>query len=236
MGMIKEQLGLLFDGFTIALIATVVLASLLPCRGDAATVLGVITMLAIALLFFMHGAKLSREAVIADILRNATQQGRAVAIVPTADVPDVSLMDAGRAARIAQALTPEPWLPDRRRAADAVRKAKFAQRPQIVWLSDGIEDGEAAAFVEHALSVGAGTRVVCRDVAHRVPRRSHPPRRNPFRCRRAPTASTRSLRLAHQAFGLAGRPIAHRHAQRQESRRGPHAFCVAPAIWVGQTG
>ena len=67
MGMIKEQLGLLFDGFTIALIATVVLASLLPCRGEAATVFGVVTMLAIALLFFMHGAKLSREAVIAGL-------------------------------------------------------------------------------------------------------------------------------------------------------------------------
>ena len=58
----------------------------------------------------------AREAVIADVLRSAMQQNRAVAIVPTADVPDVSLMDAGKAARIAQALTPEPWLPDRRTA------------------------------------------------------------------------------------------------------------------------
>src|SRR5215469_13667066 len=65
MGMIKQQLGLLFDGFTIALIATVVLASILPCHGVGATVFGWITMLAIALLFFMHGAKLSREAIIA---------------------------------------------------------------------------------------------------------------------------------------------------------------------------
>ena len=46
----------------------------------------------------------ARQAVIADVLRTATQQGRAVAIVPTADVPDVSLLDAGKAARIAQAL------------------------------------------------------------------------------------------------------------------------------------
>jgi hypothetical protein len=59
----------------------------------------------------------AREAVIADVLRAAAQQNRAVAIVPTADVPDVSLMDAGRAARIAQVLTPEPWLVDRKRAA-----------------------------------------------------------------------------------------------------------------------
>ncbi|MBQ1540441.1 MAG: bile acid:sodium symporter [Caulobacteraceae bacterium] len=45
----------------------VVLASLLPARGEAAVGLGWATKLAIALLFFLHGAKLSREAVIAGI-------------------------------------------------------------------------------------------------------------------------------------------------------------------------
>jgi hypothetical protein len=100
----------------------------------------------------------AREAVIADVLRAAAHDGRAVAIVPTADVPDVSLMDAGRAGRIAQALTPEPWLVDRKRAADAVAKAKFAQKPQILWLADGIEDGQAGATAD-ALSA-AGTLTV----------------------------------------------------------------------------
>jgi hypothetical protein len=97
----------------------------------------------------------ARQAVIADVLRSATQQGRAVAIVPTADVPDVSLMDAGRAARIAQALTPEPWLPDRRRAVDAVVRARFAQKPQIVWLSDGIEDGQAGTTADALAEAGS---------------------------------------------------------------------------------
>src|ERR1700712_441859 len=90
----------------------------------------------------------ARQAAIADVLRSAAAQGRAVAIVPTADVPDVSLMDAGKAARIAQALTPEPWLPDRKRAAAAVLKATFAQKPDILWLSDGIEDGQAGATAD----------------------------------------------------------------------------------------
>ena len=63
----KQQLALLFDRFTLALITTVILASLLPCRGETAQVFTIITNLAIALLFFMHGAKLSREAVIAGI-------------------------------------------------------------------------------------------------------------------------------------------------------------------------
>ncbi|MEI9990900.1 MAG: DUF4159 domain-containing protein [Rhizomicrobium sp.] len=99
----------------------------------------------------------ARQAVIADVLRSAAQQRRAVAIVPTADIPDVSLMDAGRAARIAQALTPEPWLPDRRRAATAIAKAKFDARPQILWLSDGIEDGEAGATADALARAGALT-------------------------------------------------------------------------------
>src|SRR3546814_14673857 len=52
------------DIFTILLIATVLIASLLPCRGEAAVFFEGATTAAIVLLFFMHGAKLSREAVI----------------------------------------------------------------------------------------------------------------------------------------------------------------------------
>lgn len=103
----------------------------------------------------------ARAATIADILRGAARAGRAVAIVPTADIPDVSLMDAGRAARVAQALTPEPWLPDRGRAAAAVGRAKFGARPTIIWLSDGIEDGTATATA--ATLAAAGTLKVYAD-------------------------------------------------------------------------
>src|ERR1700761_3714587 len=53
------------DNFILALIGTLVLASLLPCRGAAAVVVDHLTNVAIALLFFLHGAKLSRQAVIA---------------------------------------------------------------------------------------------------------------------------------------------------------------------------
>jgi sodium/bile acid cotransporter 7 len=53
------------DSFTLSLVLTVVLASFLPCRGRAAEVFEVVTDVAIALLFFLHGAKLPREAVVA---------------------------------------------------------------------------------------------------------------------------------------------------------------------------
>ena len=52
------------DTFTILLLCTVALASVLPCSGRTALVLGDVTTVAIGLLFFLHGAKLSREALL----------------------------------------------------------------------------------------------------------------------------------------------------------------------------
>ena len=58
---------LLPDNFTLALVATVVLASVAPASGMAAAFLEKATVGVVALLFFMHGAKLSREAVLAGL-------------------------------------------------------------------------------------------------------------------------------------------------------------------------
>jgi sodium/bile acid cotransporter 7 len=58
---------LLPDPFILALIATVVLASLLPARAEFATLVDRLATAAIVLLFFLHGAKLSRAAVLAGI-------------------------------------------------------------------------------------------------------------------------------------------------------------------------
>ena len=56
---------LLPDNFTLCLLATVATASLLPSRGETAVAFDWITNFAIGLLFFLHGAKLSREAALA---------------------------------------------------------------------------------------------------------------------------------------------------------------------------
>ena len=53
------------DRFTQALVVAVVMASFFPVSGSLALPFAKLTHFAIALLFFMHGAKLSREAVIA---------------------------------------------------------------------------------------------------------------------------------------------------------------------------
>jgi hypothetical protein len=64
------------DNFTLALIGTVVLASLLPCRGAAAVTVDDLTNGATALLFFLHGAKLSRETVIAAASLHRHREGQ----------------------------------------------------------------------------------------------------------------------------------------------------------------
>lgn len=56
------------DNFTLALLATVLLSSLLPARGAVAGALDTVTDIAIALLFFLHGARLPRQAIVAGLL------------------------------------------------------------------------------------------------------------------------------------------------------------------------
>ncbi|NMM28203.1 MAG: bile acid:sodium symporter [Glaciimonas sp.] len=53
------------DDFTLALIFVVIVASIFPCEGPVAVAFEWVTNFAIGLLFFLHGAKLPREAVVA---------------------------------------------------------------------------------------------------------------------------------------------------------------------------
>lgn len=53
------------DPYVIALLGTVVVASLLPARGPFAVAADLAAAGGIVLLFFLHGAKLSREAIVA---------------------------------------------------------------------------------------------------------------------------------------------------------------------------
>ena len=55
---------LALDHFTILLFVMVILASIFPVAGHAAEIFNIVTSAAIAILFFLHGAKLSREAVL----------------------------------------------------------------------------------------------------------------------------------------------------------------------------
>ena len=53
------------DGYILLILGMVVLASVLPARGQARPVLDIAVSLGIGIVFFLHGARLSRQAVIA---------------------------------------------------------------------------------------------------------------------------------------------------------------------------
>lgn len=55
------------DSFLLILICVVITASIFPCQGETKVVFEYLTTFAIGLLFFMHGAKLSFDAIISGI-------------------------------------------------------------------------------------------------------------------------------------------------------------------------
>src|SRR5882757_7403106 len=56
------------DSFTLAIAAVVLLALVLPCSGESARLVGIGSEIAIVVLFFLQGARVSRPAVLAGIL------------------------------------------------------------------------------------------------------------------------------------------------------------------------
>ena len=63
------------DGFTLAIVATVAVASILPCHSEGAVIFNWLTTLAIAVMFFVQGARLSRDAVIVGLEAAAGSHG-----------------------------------------------------------------------------------------------------------------------------------------------------------------
>ncbi|MGB8601794.1 MAG: DUF4159 domain-containing protein [Rhizomicrobium sp.] len=104
---------------------------------------------------------LAREAV-----RLAEDQNRPVMILPTAEAPDTSLVDAGRARRRIEALKPQAWLADRGGVIAALKKAHL-HGAEILWLSDGVDDG-ASRTLARLLKAGGHSHIF-RDPPTAVP-------------------------------------------------------------------
>jgi sodium/bile acid cotransporter 7 len=92
------------DRFILALLGTVALASFLPATGEAATVVSWVSNLAIGLLFFLHGARLSREAVF-----DGMRQPKLHAIVLASTFLLFPLLGLGLQALFPHLLAPELW-------------------------------------------------------------------------------------------------------------------------------
>lgn len=61
----KKLMRFMPDSFTLLIVGAVVVASVLPCHGIGAVIFSHLTTIAIAVMFFMQGARLSRAAIIA---------------------------------------------------------------------------------------------------------------------------------------------------------------------------
>ncbi|MCK9237261.1 MAG: bile acid:sodium symporter [Thiopseudomonas sp.] len=68
MSVFYARLRMVFDNYTLIIIAVILAASYVPAQGSGEVFFKWLTTAAIALLFFLHGAKLSRQAIIAGAL------------------------------------------------------------------------------------------------------------------------------------------------------------------------
>lgn len=93
------------DPFLIIIFATVGLATFLPVSGTAAAVVDVVTALAIALLFFLHGVRLQREALV-----TAASDWRVHALMLAFTFAMFPLLGLGMRALVPGALSPALWM------------------------------------------------------------------------------------------------------------------------------
>jgi hypothetical protein len=98
-----------------------------------------------------------RVDAMANILTGAQTAEQPVTIIATAETEPLSpqWMNASVAADTANEIIPEPWLPDRRRALDALEDLEDVPgNVQVIWLSNGIEDDAAAEFADALSAIG----------------------------------------------------------------------------------
>jgi len=92
------------DPFVLALLATLVLATLLPARGAGAIAVNWLSTATIVLLFFFHGAKLSREAILA-----GTRHWRLHLVILGSTFVMFPLLCLGLSGLLPSAMSPALW-------------------------------------------------------------------------------------------------------------------------------
>lgn len=103
----------------------------------------------------------ARQTLLITLIDEAARTSRPVAIETTAtrvNPAAPSLKSAQSAKETAQAITPKPFTADRLKAAARLKKAMAnAKSPEVFWLSDGMDYGNAKAFSEILATLGDGS-------------------------------------------------------------------------------
>ncbi|HTH17810.1 MAG TPA: BatA domain-containing protein, partial [Magnetospirillum sp.] len=108
----------------------------------------------------------ARRTFLDETLTRAERADRPVLLLPTAPPADggkveaSTMMPAAQARPLVAALVPKPWKTDRAAATEAVKAIPRDRVAGVVWLSDGIDDGQAQAFGRALQSLGGGVELV----------------------------------------------------------------------------
>ena len=102
----------------------------------------------------------ARRGVLDDLLGQAERAGRPVVVLATA--PDelerppsaTGLLPAAEARRLVQGLKPKPWPVDRAGALAAIQGLELPGSAHVVWLSNGLDDGQAEALAKRLQKFG----------------------------------------------------------------------------------
>src|SRR5215469_4345944 len=92
------------------------------------------------------------RAALDRLIDQAGREGREIVLFGTADPPgghapsDLSLLRPADARAAAANLQPLPWPDDRAQALARFERLNLSHAAEIVWLSDGLDGGDAAAF------------------------------------------------------------------------------------------
>jgi Aerotolerance regulator N-terminal len=99
----------------------------------------------------------TRQAAMNRALTGANRDGRPILIAATAELAPVTsqFLDPGAALKTIADMVPRPWLPDRAKTLAQLREMRFESQPQILWLSDGLDHGDAKAFADGLEQLGS---------------------------------------------------------------------------------
>lgn len=100
-----------------------------------------------------------RRQKIMQFIDQAERDQQTVTILPTAiaDGGALSLagpMPAGTARAVAASLQPLPWRGDRRAALQALAQLKHGRAMRVIWISDGLDEGDSAPLAQQLQTYG----------------------------------------------------------------------------------
>ncbi|HVH80633.1 MAG TPA: DUF4159 domain-containing protein [Stellaceae bacterium] len=96
----------------------------------------------------------ARQKAAFDLLSQAEREDRQIVLLTTAPLaadrpaPPLQPTRAADARAAVQALTPKPWLVDRKAALARLNALPLSDGTSAIWLSDDVDDGDAAGFTK----------------------------------------------------------------------------------------